>query len=183
MNVSYEWLRAFVPIEQSPTELRDLITAHIATVDGVTWQAPFRWKKGNPSPDDPVVMVSYREARKYCDWAGLKLPWEAEWELAARGPESKPYPWGKLPPKALPELELALRMGVAARLTAANLRHGAIESFATPRRLAVRVRRLAAQQPEQIVRRRGPPLRAAFDAPIGTGSVSRDQLGFGSFNP
>jgi len=70
----------------------------------------------------------------------------------------------ELPPRALPELELALRTGVAAGLTAANLRHGAIESFATPRRLAVRVRRLAAQQPEQIVRRRGPPLRAAYDA-------------------
>src|SRR5215208_2224331 len=33
MNVSYEWLRAFVPFEQSPAELRELITAHIATVD------------------------------------------------------------------------------------------------------------------------------------------------------
>src|ERR1051325_7874167 len=33
MNVSYDWLRAFVPVEQSATELRDLITAHIATVD------------------------------------------------------------------------------------------------------------------------------------------------------
>jgi phenylalanyl-tRNA synthetase beta chain len=33
MNLSYEWLRAFVPFEQSPAELRELITAHIATVD------------------------------------------------------------------------------------------------------------------------------------------------------
>jgi phenylalanyl-tRNA synthetase beta chain len=33
MNVSYEWLRAFVPFDQSPTELRELITAHVATVD------------------------------------------------------------------------------------------------------------------------------------------------------
>jgi len=33
MNVSYEWLRAFVPFEESPTQLRDLITAHIAPVD------------------------------------------------------------------------------------------------------------------------------------------------------
>jgi phenylalanyl-tRNA synthetase beta chain len=33
MNVSYEWLRAFVPFDQSPTELRDLITARAATVD------------------------------------------------------------------------------------------------------------------------------------------------------
>jgi len=33
MNVSYEWLKAFVPFEQSATELRELITSHIATVD------------------------------------------------------------------------------------------------------------------------------------------------------
>src|ERR1700753_413380 len=35
MNVSYEWLKAFVPFDQSPTQLRDLITAHVATVDEV----------------------------------------------------------------------------------------------------------------------------------------------------
>jgi phenylalanyl-tRNA synthetase beta chain len=33
MNVSYEWLQAFVPFEQSPAELRELLTAHVATVD------------------------------------------------------------------------------------------------------------------------------------------------------
>jgi phenylalanyl-tRNA synthetase beta chain len=33
MNVSYEWLRAFVPFQQTPAELRELITAHVATVD------------------------------------------------------------------------------------------------------------------------------------------------------
>ena len=33
MNVSYEWLQALVPFDQSPAELRELITAHVATVD------------------------------------------------------------------------------------------------------------------------------------------------------
>src|SRR6476620_11472796 len=33
MNASYEWLKAFVPFEQSATQLRDLITAHVTTVD------------------------------------------------------------------------------------------------------------------------------------------------------
>ena len=33
MNVSFEWLRAFVPFTEAPTELRDLLTAHVATVD------------------------------------------------------------------------------------------------------------------------------------------------------
>ena len=70
----------------------------------------------------------------------------------------------ELPPKSLRALETALRDGLANGLEAAQLTHGAIESFATPRRLAVRVRRLAVQQPEQRIRRRGPPMRAAFDA-------------------
>lgn len=70
----------------------------------------------------------------------------------------------ELPPKTLSVLEQALRDGIVTRLAAAGLPHGAVESFATPRRLAVRVRRLALQQPEQLVRRRGPPLRAALDA-------------------
>jgi glycyl-tRNA synthetase beta chain len=70
----------------------------------------------------------------------------------------------ELPPRALPGLEQALRAGIAAGLAAAGLKHGALESFAAPRRLAVRVRRLAAQQPDQLIRRRGPPLRAAFDS-------------------
>ncbi len=70
----------------------------------------------------------------------------------------------ELPPRALPALERALREGIETRLARASLRHGAIESFATPRRLAVRVRRLVAQQPDQEIRRRGPPLRAAYDS-------------------
>ena len=70
----------------------------------------------------------------------------------------------ELPPKALPELEAALRTNLEAKLAAVNLRHGPVESFATPRRLAVRVRRLTSRQPDQVVRRRGPPVRAAFDA-------------------
>ena len=35
MNASYEWLRAFVPFDESPRALRDLITAHTATVDEI----------------------------------------------------------------------------------------------------------------------------------------------------
>src|SRR2546429_5744353 len=47
--------------------------------------------------------------------------------------------------------------------------------FATPRRLAVWVKRLAAQQPEQHLKRRGPPLSAALDA---AGRPTRAALGF-----
>jgi glycyl-tRNA synthetase beta chain len=69
----------------------------------------------------------------------------------------------ELPPKALPELERAFLEGVTGGIAAAGLAHGAIESFAAPRRLAVLVRALAVRQPEQEIKRRGPPVSAAFD--------------------
>lgn len=70
----------------------------------------------------------------------------------------------ELPPKALRELELAFVAGVRKGLTEANLSHADVESYATPRRIAVWVKRLASRQPEQDIRRKGPPVTAAFDA-------------------
>jgi glycyl-tRNA synthetase beta chain len=70
----------------------------------------------------------------------------------------------ELPPKALRLLERAFAGELACGLAKSSLKHGELKSFATPRRLAVLVRGLAARQPEQRIERRGPPVSAAFDA-------------------
>jgi glycyl-tRNA synthetase beta chain len=80
----------------------------------------------------------------------------------------------ELPPKALRGLSEAFSSGICSGLEQSNLNYQVATPFATPRRLAVLIRKVATHQAEQLVERRGPALTAAFK----DGQPTQAALGF-----
>ncbi|MCI0553422.1 MAG: formylglycine-generating enzyme family protein [Anaerolineae bacterium] len=85
------------------TEVTNTMYLHCMSTKACTPPARSIYYTKPEYANHPAIGISWVQAQEYCKWAERRLPTEAEWEKAARGTDSRIYPWGN----TIPETELS----------------------------------------------------------------------------